>query len=132
MLEQQTDRAGRRCCGGLVHGWRFWKNNPNPKVQEFVENIRERHAEEFPRTRTGSRSQRPGTTRPRFTMMIAEEKGTTPDTRLEEVRKKIEEGWASPENYEGVSDTTSIDSGGEAVKEVYVIKIEIGEFVRME
>lgn len=122
--------------GDAVEGWYaagvFWKDNPDPKVQEFVENIRERHAENFPNSPNPIPDSATWYDTARITMMIAEEKGITPDTPLEEARTKIQEGWASLEDYEGVSGTTSISENGEAIKEVYVMKVEDGEFVRVE
>lgn len=122
--------------GDAVGGWYtagvFWKDDPDSKVQKFVEDIRERHAEEFPNDPDPIPDSATWYDTAKITMMIAEEKGITPDTPLEEARTEIREGWASLEDYEGVSGETSIDEDGEAIKEVYVMKIEDGEFVRVE
>jgi branched-chain amino acid transport system substrate-binding protein len=122
--------------GDAVEGWYtagvFWKGSEEERVQEFVGNIREYHKESFPENPDPIQDSATWYDTAKITMMIAEEKGITPDTPLDEARTQIRKGWANLEGYEGVSGTTSIGEDGEAQKEVLVMKVEDGEFTRVK
>jgi branched-chain amino acid transport system substrate-binding protein len=121
--------------GQAVEGWYtagvFWKDNPDPKVQKFVRDIRKYHKKEFPRDPDPIWDSATWYDTAKITMKIAEEKNITPQTPLDEARTEIRDGWANLKDYPGISGMTSIDKEGEAVKEVYVMKVKDGKFVRV-
>lgn len=122
--------------GEAVEGWFtagvFWKQNPDPEVQEFVENIRERHASHFPDDPDPIPDSAAWYDTAKITMQIVAENGITPDTPLDEARTTIRDGWANLTDYEGVTGLTSINEEGDGVKEVYVMMVKDADFERVE
>ena len=121
--------------GDAVEGWYtagvFWLDNPEPRVQEWVGKIRERHRAAFPNNPDPILDSATWYDTAMITADIARKAGITADTPLEEARTKIRDGWAALKDYPGMSGRTSIDEDGEGVKEVYVMEVKGGKFSRV-
>ncbi len=115
----------------LIHGRRFLEGQFRPEDSRVCREHYEQRAEEFPEDPDQILDSATWYVMANITMTSAEEKGISPDTPLEAASKKIQEGWVSLQNYEGVSGTASIDSDGEAVNEVYMMKGGKAEFTRV-
>jgi branched-chain amino acid transport system substrate-binding protein len=121
--------------GEAVDGWYsaqvFWKDSTEPEVQQFVEEIRERHREDF----AGNPDPIPDSATwydsARITMEIAADEGIDGSTPLEQARESIRAGWANLEGYEGVTGATDIDETGQALKEIFVFEVKDGEWVKV-
>ena len=122
--------------GDAVEGWFtagvFWLDNPEPKIQEWVGKIRERHRAAFPNNADPILDSATWYDTAMITVDIARKAGITADTPLDEARTKIRDGWAALKDYPGMSGRTSIDEEGEGVKEVYVMEVKGGKFTRVQ
>jgi branched-chain amino acid transport system substrate-binding protein len=121
--------------GDAVEGWftagTFWLDNPDPKVQDWVKKIRERHKVQFPNNPDPILDSATWYDSAIITLDIMKKAGITGDTPLDEARAKIRDGWSSLKDYQGISGKTSIDAEGEGVKEVYVMEVKGGKFARV-
>ena len=122
--------------GDAVEGWFtagvFWLDNPEPKVQDWVGKIRERHRAAFPNNADPILDSATWYDSAMITVDIARKAGITADTPLDEARTKIRDGWAALKDWPGMSGKTSIDEEGEGVKEVYVMEVKGGKFSRVQ
>jgi branched-chain amino acid transport system substrate-binding protein len=56
------------------------------------------------------------------------DKGLNGNSPLDELRQAIREGWEGLKDYNGITGNTNILENGDADKQVYVLKIEDGEY----
>lgn len=118
-----------RLAGGVAEGvWtatNAWADDPNPKVQKFVNEFSKRSGGLKPNSGAFRIYDNIYITK----MIIETSEVTNRPEDLEKDREKIREGWANLKNYQGVSGLISINKDGDAEGEPVTLIIKDGKFV---
>lgn len=120
-------RQGGEAVEGVVMPAYFWLGNPDPRAQAFIKNFRERKQHDPPHYTASVYDT------VYILKKVIEESGVTnrPEQKQED-RKKIRDHLAKLKNFPGITGKTSIRPDGDADKEIYVVQVTKGEFLRIE
>lgn len=95
----------------------FYPDDPTPEVQAFVKAYKDKHGEE------PDMFAAQGYDAARIVIAAIKSKGATPE--------KIREGLALTKDFPGITGKTSMDEEGDTIKDVLILKVEGGKFVRV-
>lgn len=111
---------------GVIQPTCFWRQNPDPKVQKFVNEYVKRYGAPPDHTNVQAYDI------VYIMKKLIEESGVT--NKPEDLKKDrvfIRDGWQNLKNYRGIQGVTSIDQNGDGIKETYIIQIKEGKFTRI-
>ncbi len=94
----------------------FYPDDPSPAVQNFVKAYKDKHGEE------PDMFAAQGYDAARIVIEAIKSKGSTSE--------EIREGLAATKDFPGITGKTSIDEEGDTIKDVLILKVEGGTFVR--
>ncbi len=121
--------AGPEAAEGFMSVAGFWRENPDPRVKNFVTRFTEK-AKEANLPAPGDVSQLESGLYDAITISArtARSAGLTPDTSLDKARLELRKGWETLKDYNGVVAKLSTQPTGEVPVEVTVYKVTNGRW----
>lgn len=122
--------------GDAVEGWiasqAFWPQKPDPKLQEVITMFRPEAAKITPQATTPSYSDINAYEAVQITADIMKKAGINGDTDLQKARTAIRNGWQELKGFHALGGRVSIGADGDADREIYVMIVKNGDWVRLE
>mgnify|MGYP001167521728 CR=1 FL=1 len=95
----------------------FFSGDPSPKLQDFIEKYKERY------NTTPDMFAAHGYDAARMVIEVIKKYGAEPE--------QIREGLASIKDFAGVTGSITIDEEGDTIRDVLILKVEEGEFIKI-
>ncbi|MBI3091157.1 MAG: ABC transporter substrate-binding protein [Candidatus Tectomicrobia bacterium] len=124
----QYVELGGKATEGTIAASDWWPAKPDARVQAFVEKFKARDPKkQDPHTVAASMYDTIY-----ITKRFIETGGVTNKPEdLAGDRERIRDGWANLKDYAGIMGQTTINSDGDGVKELYILMVKDGKYVRL-